>query len=318
MLAKKLLFISLACFTGIGMWVAAREPVRAADEAAAADVVVTKPFHPSDPLISKQSYLFRINAPGAWALTREHTQQREIVIAVLDTGVAIDHPDLASNIWLNAGEVPGDGIDNDENSFIDDVNGWDFILSQPDPRPKITDNNNVEALHHGTVVAGIIAAQIDNNIGIAGASYNAKIMPLRVLDSSGSGNTILLAQAIEYAVENRADVINLSLVGDIQDPLLTESIRQAYLAGVAVVAASGNQQDVGINLDRDPRYPVCEPGGVNRLIGVAALDERNELAPFSNYGSSCIDISAPGTGIFSSVVHRDGDPLLGCQSSRWG
>ncbi len=291
-LAKKISFLTLA---GV-LFIVQAFPVHAST--------------PNDPDFTKQSYLWRVKAPAAWDLVQKYAQKRDIVIAVLDTGVAIDHPDLKNNIWVNKGEIPGDGIDNDNNSYIDDVNGWDFLTSTPDPRPKLTDNYAFDAVNHGTVVAGVIAAEANNNLGIAGAAYNVKIMPLRVLDSEGSGNTLLLAQAVDYAVENGANVINLSLVGEVNDPQLSASIDAAYRAGVAVVAASGNQEHAGVNLNQSPRYPVCETDALNRVLGVAAVDENDTLADFSNYGSQCIDVSAPGTDFYSTSVHFDQDPAF--------
>ncbi len=263
---------------------------------------------PNDPEFARQEYLLRVKTSSAWDVVQQYTQRRDIVVAVLDTGVAIDHPDLSQNIWHNADEIAADGIDNDANSYIDDVQGWDFLLSRPDPRPKLEEGYSYEGANHGTVVAGIIAAVINNGIGVAGASLSTKIMPLRILDSSGAGNTILLTQAIDYAVENGADVINLSLIGDVRDPRLVHSIEAAYNAGVAVVAASGNQENVGVDLDEMPRYPICEEAGINHVVGVAAVDAFNTLAPFSNYGSSCIDIAAPGTNFFSTAWYIPNNP----------
>lgn len=261
----------------------------------------------NDPNLIDEGFLSRIRAYESWDIVRRSTLQQEVVVAVLDTGVDIEHPDLAQNIWRNIDEIPGDGIDNDTNSYIDDVNGWDFVESIPDPRPKVTGTYSHEAVHHGTVVAGLIGAVADNNIGIVGAAYRVKIMPIRALDSNGSGNTLVLAQAIDYAVENGADVINLSLVGDTEDPRLTRSIDDAYAKGVAVVAASGNRdQNGGLNLNVTPQYPVCEKSGVNHVIGVTAVDEGNRLASFADYGSLCVDIAAPGTNMYSTIWHRDG------------
>ncbi|OGY90220.1 MAG: hypothetical protein A3B30_02670 [Candidatus Komeilibacteria bacterium RIFCSPLOWO2_01_FULL_52_15] len=264
----------------------------------------------NDPDLYRQWYLNRTQAFDAWSITQQYVQKRDVIVAVLDTGVDLDHPDLAASLWRNEGEIAGDELDNDGNSYIDDVQGWDFLLSKPDPRPKKEDQFSVEAINHGTIVAGIIAAQQDNAIGIAGVGYRIKIMPIRVLDSHGSGNTILLSQAIDYAVQNGADVINLSLVGEVVDPRLVSSIQSAFRSGVAIVAAAGNQQTSGVDLNVTPRYPVCDVEGVNRVIGVAAVDESNRRASFSNYGSNCIDIAAPGTNIYSTVWHKDGDPDL--------
>ena len=269
---------------------------------------VSVAFLPNDPEYFRLDYLRQTKIDGAWDVVRAHLLDREVVVAVLDTGVDIDHPDLANSIWVNDAEIPEDGIDNDGNSFIDDVHGWDFLQSVPDPRPKFDDGYTADAINHGTVVAGILAAEADNNIGIPGAGLRVKIMPIRVLDSKGAGSTLLLSQAIDYAVENGADVINLSLVGQDRDWRLEESIEQAYKSGVAIVAASGNQDATGVDLNISPRYPICEQEGVNRIIGVAAVDEQLRLAPFSNYGSECIDVAAPGVNFYSTVVYDEKYP----------
>ena len=275
--------------------------------AMAQGVAVGAALIPNDPDYPKQNYLDTIQAPAAWDIVEQHLQQQKVVIAVLDTGVDIQHPDLVGSIWTNAREVPGDGIDNDGNSYVDDIHGWDFVDSKADPAPVVDAGYIPEAVQHGTIVAGLIAATANNGLGIAGAAYQTIIMPLRVLDSKGAGNTTLLAQAIDYAVENGADIINLSLVGDKEDPVLDRSIAAAYRAGVAVVAASGNQEDTGVDLNQTPRYPVCEADAVNRIIGVAALDSNLHRAPFSNYGSSCIDIAAPGVALYSTQYMVSGN-----------
>lgn len=298
---KKALYLIL-----ISIWVFASTPFPATAEVG----VLRLSLIPNDPYFVNQTYLQRINAPLAWDIALRSTLQKEITIALLDTGVDIDHPDLVARIARNIGEIPGDGIDNDKNSYIDDVNGWDFIESSPDPRPKIKGSYSYEAVHHGTVVAGVIGAVMNNGVGIAGVMPNVRIMPLRVLDDEGAGNTLMLSQAIDYAVENGADVINLSLVGDIEDPRLVESIARAYRANVAVIAASGNQESSGLDLNVTPRYPVCESGPINRVLGVAAVNEQNRLAVFSNYGSHCIDISAPGTDFFSTIWKDASSPPL--------
>ncbi len=258
-------------------------------------------FTPNDPLLQQQSYLSRVHAFGGWDILKQATASQSIIVAVLDTGVDINHPDLRDSIWTNTKEISGNGLDDDNNSFIDDVHGWNFVDSNNDPRPTTSRDYDPEAADHGTVVAGIIGAGFDNGIGIAGLVPKVQIMPLRALDSKGSGNTLVLAQAIDYAVENGAKVINLSLVGKVADPELHLAIGNAYRHGVAVVAAAGNEELRGLDLDLTPRYPVCDTTDTNEVLGVASVDEDNGLSNFSNYGSSCVDLVAPGTHIYSTI-----------------
>jgi hypothetical protein len=257
-------------------------------------------YTPSDPNMIYQTYFESINISPSWS--DELKLNKEVVVAVLDSGVDLDHPDLIDSIWVNSGEIPGDGIDNDKNSYIDDRFGWDFISSDNSPEPDIDGDYDFTAVNHGTVVAGVVAATA-NESGIVGIAPQTKIMPLKILDEDGMGNTLVLSQAIDYAVENGADIINLSLVGDTYGDILKKSIDNAYNNGVMIIAASGNEEDIGLSLDIDPRYPVCDIDGINKVLGVAALDSDNVLADFSNYGETCIDISAPGTGFYSTVYN---------------
>jgi hypothetical protein len=262
-------------------------------------------YTPRDTDLKYQSYFNLINIEPSWS--NELQVNKEVVVAVLDSGVDIDHPDLLDNIWINADEIPDDGIDNDGNSYIDDVHGWDFVESNNDPNPTLGEDYTPTAINHGTVVAGIIAA-VANQEGIIGIAPNAKIMPLKILNEKGSGNTLLLSQAIDYAVENGADVINLSLVGSFYDDFLQESIENAYNNGVLVVAASGNEDEESIDLDIDPHYPVCDIGDINRVIGVAAVNAGKRLTPFSNYGEDCIDVSAPGVRFYTTTYFNSDVP----------
>ncbi|MDD4902554.1 MAG: S8 family serine peptidase [Patescibacteria group bacterium] len=257
---------------------------------------------PSDPNYSKQWYLERIRAPLAWDRIRETPN---VVIAVIDTGVQINHPDLAANIWKNSGEIPGNGIDDDHNGFIDDYNGWDFVNNVPDPSPKFEDGLTEAGVMHGTIVAGIIAAVGNNGKGISGITWQAKIMPLKVLDDKGEGRTSDVVRAIDYAINNKAAIINLSFVGLDYSRALYEAITRAYNAGVIVVAAAGNEesQGQGYNLDETPMYPACDDGENNMVIGVAATDAIDQKAVFSSYGSRCVDLAAPGVGFFSTAVY---------------
>ncbi len=256
---------------------------------------------PNDPGYGwQEEYLQKIKAPQVW--DKVQTSIYRPVIAILDSGVDIDNPDLQSNIWFNAWEVPGDKIDNDKNGYVDDQFGWDFVQNVPDPKPKFEDGWTEIAMQHGTVIAGVAAAVGNNTQGVAGILWSARIMPLRVLDAKGVGNTVMVARAINYAIDNGADIINLSFVGPHSDPILEDAIKRAYQTGVLVVAAAGAEQGIGINLNKQPQYPVCDDGfnGENQVIGVVAVDSNDKLADFSNYGSRCIDMAAPGVKIFST------------------
>lgn len=264
-------------------------------------------IEPLDTFYTQQRYLSQIQANRAWNEVRETP---DIVIAVLDTGVGIDHPDLRNNIWVNEDEIPGNGKDDDGNGFVDDVNGWDFINGVPDPRPKFETGYTSIAMHHGTLVAGIIAGEGGNDIGVSGVTWKAKIMPLRVLDAAGTGTTKAVSEAINYARENGAQIINLSFVGDEPSVTLDLALERAHKAGIMIVAAAGNELTSGVDMDVDPRYPVCQdgPDDENWIIGVTAVDSNDYKASFSNYGSSCVDITAPGVRIFSTQFMSNQEP----------
>lgn len=264
---------------------------------------------PNDPNFPAQWYLAAIEARDAWSaelLQREGRQTKTPVIAVLDTGVDIDHPDLQGKLWVNPGERPGDGIDNDRNGFVDDWQGWDFLTNTPDPRPKFDSPFRPEAMHHGTIVAGLAAAASHNGMGITGVSWKALVMPLRVLDAEGNGTVFHVLKAVEYAKAQRVDVLNLSFVGVDFSQQLRDALKSAADAGIVVVAAAGNANNdqPGANLNLKPAYPVCLDAGTgdNFILGVAALNRQRQLPAFSNYGSRCVDISAPGVGIFGILT----------------
>jgi subtilisin family serine protease len=269
--------------------------------AAAADRI------PNDTYFGEQWYLRQISAPEAWNVS---LGLETVPVAVIDSGVDIDHPDLKDNIWRNPGEVGGDRVDNDGNGYVDDVNGWDFRGNDNDPRPDIAGDYTKLGASHGTINAGIIAARGDNGIGVVGVTWQATVMPIRVLDSNGVGDPLGIVRAVEYAVRNGAKVINLSFAGTTKNDALAAALRRAYDAGVFVVAAAGNAADGGqpIDLDRDPLYPICldQDAGENFIYGVAATDGDDRRAVFSNFGAGCIDISAPGTRIISTQLYRPG------------
>ena len=190
---------------------------------------------------------------------------------------------MASVIWQNQNEIPGNGIDDDANGYIDDVNGWDFAFN---------DNSPEDGNGHGTHVAGTIAAIRNNSIGIAGVANNIKIMPLRFLDDSGNGYTNNAIAALNYAVANGAPISNNSWGGGGYSTSLYNAINAADQAGHTFVAAAGNS---GQNIDSNPSYPAAY--NATNIISVAAINSSGDLASF-NYGYNNVDIAAPGVSYF--------------------
>ncbi len=229
-----------------------------------------------------------IDAPEAWALT---TGSTDVVIAVVDTGVAYNHPDLVANMWVNTVELNGiAGDDDDGNGYIDDIDGWDFLNDNNDP----TDYNG-----HGTHVAGTIAAVGNNGLGITGVMWKAKIMPLRFLGIHGGGTTSDAVAAIFYASGKGAHIINNSWTGSGYSQTLKDAIDAS---SALVVCAAGNEAK---NNDLSPSYPASYTSA--NIISVAATDQSDNLATFSNYGVSSVDIAAPGVSIYSSLPIFDFD-----------
>src|SRR3989338_8135876 len=167
-------------------------------------------FTPNDFYFSRQWYLPKIGAVEAWDKT---TGPPDVIVAVLDTGFDLDHPDIAPNLWTNQGEIGSDGKDNDGNGFVDDLRGYDFVDDDGLPLPDQTPPLDVSAIAHGTIIAGIIGAVGNNTEGIAGINWNVRLMSVRILNNVGSGSSFDARDAILYAVKNGADVINLSFTG---------------------------------------------------------------------------------------------------------
>jgi subtilisin family serine protease len=226
-----------------------------------------------------------IDAPEAWNTT---TGSASVVVAVTDTGVAYDHPDLAPNMWTNPGEV-ANGLDDDANGKVDDLKGWDFIGNDNDPR----DLNG-----HGTHVAGTIGARGNNATGVTGVNWNVKLMPVRVLGADGSGTTVSVANGFDYAADEGAKVVNASLGGGGSDPTMDAVINGAPTTLFVVAAGNGGSDGVGDNNDATPQYP-CNITSAN-LVCVAATTDTDGLAGFSNFGATSVDLGAPGTEILST------------------
>jgi subtilisin family serine protease len=225
-----------------------------------------------------------IDAPEAWLL---QTGAPEVIVAVIDTGVDYTHPDIAANMWMNPGEIPGNGLDDDGNGYIDDVYGWDFANRNRDPM----DDHN-----HGTHCAGTIAAVGDNGTGITGVAWQARIMALKFLDAGGSGLLSDALGAIAYAADNGAQVSNSSWGGGGFSQAMVDTIAAAGEQGLLFVAAAGNDSR---NNDTSPTYPATYD--LPNVISVAATTRNDELAYFSNYGASTVHLGAPGQAILSTI-----------------
>ena len=251
---------------------------------------------PSDPRVAEQWALHNtgqtggragadIDAPRAWDRT---TGSRSVVVVVIDTGIDAEHPDLAPNVWSNPGEIPGDHRDNDHNGYVDDVHGWDAVDHDGDP----SDTNG-----HGTHVAGTIGARGDNHIGIAGVSWRVSIAGCRFLDETGSGATDGAVACLDYVKAlRRAGVpvvaTNNSWAGSGSSELLRRAIRRQLR--VLFVAAAGND---GEDIDRRPGYPASYP--LPNVLAVAATDDSDHTAAFSNVGRGTVLVGAPGVDIVS-------------------
>ena len=224
---------------------------------------------------------------AAWSVT---TGDPGVVVAVIDTGVDQSHPDLAANTWVNAGEncagCRTDGVDNDGNGYVDDWRGWDFVGG---------DNNPADDHGHGTHVAGTIGAVGNNGAGVVGVNWNVRLMGLKFLGSDGSGTTADAVSAVLYAAANGADVLNNSWAGGDFSQSLLEAIEVADARDALFVAAAGND---GMDNDAVPTYPASYD--VPNVLAVAASDNGDHHAFFSNYGQRSVDVSAPGVDILST------------------
>ena len=230
------------------------------------------------------------------------TGTTDIVVAVIDSGVAMDHPELSPRLWFNTSEVDCtttcDGVDNDGNGFVDDLSGWDFVDS---------DNSALDENGHGTLVASIIGAAGENHEGVAGIAPTARIMALRVADDFGR---IVLSvsrfiASTTYAAQNGAVIVNASFGGYSHSAAESAQIDWLNEQGVLLIAASGNGGFDGMGDDNDatPHYPASYHQ--DNIISVAAIDRTGDLAAFSNYGSASVDIAAPGTSIYGADLDRD-------------
>ncbi|HIL71585.1 MAG TPA: hypothetical protein EYG38_17270, partial [Verrucomicrobia bacterium] len=267
----------------------------------AVDAEDKEPVHPDDFSFSKQWHLHNtgqtkgtedadIDALEAWTL---QTGNPQIQVAVIDTGIDYFHPDLEANIWLNSSEIPGNGIDDDGNGYIDDVHGYDFVSDDSDP---------MDDHQHGTHVSGIIGAKGDNEIGIAGVCWDVSLMAVKAFDDSGSTELSRVIEAIQYAVQNGAQIINASwgLDDSTTSDALEVLVREVRSLGILFVAAAGNADDDA------PFFPASYP----EVLSVGATDHKDKKASFSNFGEF-VDLAAPGRNIFSTLPNADYGNLSG-------
>lgn len=254
---------------------------------------------PNDSLYSSQGYLTQVKAQAAWNIVKGDTS---VIIGIIDTGVDWDHPDLASQVWRNWNEIPGNGIDDDGNGYIDDTRGWDFVTgvngvnlydAAPGEDGDIPDNNPMDFNGHGTHVSGIAGASTDNHRGVASLSWGCRILPLRCgwqgRDGNGYVSSVFAAQAYIYAADNGASIANQSSGTSL---VVLDGARYAYLNGVVIVNAAGNSNDEIVGL----------LGAQPWAFSVASVEGNDVKAFYSTFGTA-IDISAPGSGILSTVYN---------------
>jgi subtilisin family serine protease len=248
-----------------------------------------------DPLFDQQWALYNssnrcdLHAQEAWNIS---TGNSDIVVAVIDTGIILNHEDLQANIWTNPNET-SDSQDNDQNGFIDDINGWDFVSNDATP----TDDRYPS--YHGTHVAGTIGAESNNDKGISGVCWEVKLMALKIFDSYGDTSDARIINAIDYATYNGAYLTNNSYGGGPYSSSIKAAITRAQNKNRLYVAAAGNYSS---NNDSTPFYPASYDNA-NILAVLATTDEDEMADDFTNYGQNSVDIGAPGVDIISTKLN---------------
>jgi hypothetical protein len=268
----------IACTILIGLSIFSLAPLAIVS---AAEIKLNDPgFTTNSSDTTKQWALAKAKFIDAW---QKGTGSAAVTIAVIDTGIDFSHADLQR---------------------ITPLAGYDFIHKKEIPAKANSDDNG-----HGTVIAGIIGGTPNNGIGISGALWDVALMPIKALDELGEGNSNDIASAIIWATDRGANIINLSIggIGFQHDSNLSDAITYAFRRNVVIVAAVGNDVlTTGANLDQEPVYPVCDDNGENMIIGVTATDYQDLKPEFANYGKSCIDVSAPGKRVLSTINY---DPV---------
>lgn len=249
---------------------------------------------PNDPEFSKQGDLVSIEAQKAWNISQG---SHDVRVGVIDTGIDYFHPDLKDNIWANPGEMGVDiegndkatnGIDDDENGYVDDLHGYDFVNNDSDP---------MDDYGHGTHVAGTIGARGNNGVGIAGINWQVSLVALKVFAADGSGTDADVVKAIDYATQMNIPITNNSYGGAGYNQAVRDAIEANSKKGSLFIAAAGNN-----NFDNDIVDFFPANYGLPNIISVAAVDNQGNKPPFSNWGARKVDITAPGVDVFSTGV----------------
>ncbi len=280
----------------------------------------------TDPLFSKQWGMKDIGVESAWKL---NPGNNKIIVAVIDTGVDYTHEDLLPNLWRNSKEIPDNNVDDDQNGYVDDIIGWDFVSKDNKPydlaATSLGDLLNGGNPGHGTHCAGNVAARGQNSKGISGVAPHAQIMSLRFLGDKG-GTTADAVLAVKYAVDNGAKVLSNSWGSEGDDPddaannqALKDSVQYALDHDVLFVAAAGNgHQGKGYDNDTDPKPGVPASYDHDNIISVAAIDVGDKFGSFSNWGRKTVDIAAPGVKVFSTtVMNKYSDTVIPMLGANW-
>lgn len=248
-----------------------------------------------DPAMSQKWGLDLTNSQKAWRISRG---SKQIIVAIVDTGIDVNHPDIKNNLWTNPGETGKDakgrnkannGVDDDGNGYIDDIHGWNFVHN----------DHNLEDNHgHGTHIAGIVGAEGGNGVGISGVAPRVSLMVLKYYDpkASGMNNLTNTVKAIDYATKMNAHIINYSGGGLEASEVELQAIKKANDKGILFVAAAGNEKS---NSDIKKYYPADYD--LPNIISVTAIDKGKNILPTSNYGSETVDVAAPGNNIYSTL-----------------
>ncbi len=239
----------------------------------------------NDPESSDQWALETQNIYKWWEAGR--VGSAAVTVAIIDSGVNVEHEDFDSSLFVNSKEINNNGIDDDQNGYIDDYYGWNAV-----------DNNTVlsDPYNHGNGIAGVIGAKSNNSIGIAGLNWKVKIVPVKFIGGSGGGTTDIAIKSIDYAVARGARIINLSWGGYNDSPLLKEVMERCRKLGVLFIAASGNEKN---DNDTKPFYPASFE--LDNIISVGSISFHKSLSDFSNFGKKTVHVLAPGESILTTV-----------------